>query len=244
MPLLALEKVSKTYWSGSHPIPVLSEVSLSLEPGECLAVWGPRSSGKTTLLKLACGLEPPQRGTVRFANHDIHLHPRSRSRLLGGQIGWMLPPEREPRGLEALDYVALSLLGGSQRLRSARRISWQALACVGISQRAGVRCADLTQAERALLAIARSIAPRPSILLADDPAAHLDCSGRERVLGRLRTLSEQRGIAVLVTVPDPPSLVHSHRVASLSDGRLLTSGHARAHPHTIPAIPRRNHATG
>jgi putative ABC transport system ATP-binding protein len=244
MPLLALEKVSKTYRSGPDPIPVLREVALSIEPGECLAVWGPRASGKTTLLRIVAGLEVPQLGTVRFEGKDVHRDPSLPVCLLRERIGWVRGAGRAADGLEALDYVALSLLESSEGLRRARRESWQALACVGISQRARTRCEELTQAELALMSIAHAIVRRPSVLLADEPAAHLGVPERESIMRRLRTIAEERALAVLVTVSDIPSLVQGHRVGSLSEGRLLTHEPTPMRPDNVLELPNRSYATG
>jgi ABC-type cobalamin/Fe3+-siderophores transport system ATPase subunit len=240
MPLLSVENVSKAYESGPRRTPVLREATLSIEPGECMAVWGQRASGKTTLLKVAAGLLTPDLGTVRFKDRDIH-RAASPVQLLGEQIGWARGAGPEADGLEALDYVALSLLE-SDSLRHARRESWEALACVGIAQRARTRCECLSNTERALMSIAHAIVRRPSLLLADEPAAQLGAAEREPVMGLLRALAEERSLGVLLTVSDIPSLVQAHRVASLSEGWLLAP-QAVPPPHdNVLEFPNRSYA--
>ncbi|HEX4114846.1 MAG TPA: ATP-binding cassette domain-containing protein [Solirubrobacteraceae bacterium] len=218
---LALEKVSKSYWRGPHETAVLKEISLSVHAGECVAVWGQRGSGKTTLLKVAAGLEAPECGTVRFKEQDLGGMSRAALvRLLREEIGWARRAGPESDELEMLDYVALPLLK-RQTLRRARRRSAAALSRVGVGECSKGRWEDLTDGERTLVSIAHAMVRQPSLLVVDDPTANLDVLQREEVMGLLRSTAEQDWLGVLITVPDMPSMVHAHRIGSLSDGRLL-----------------------
>ncbi len=218
---LALEQVSKSYWRGPHETAVLRDISLSVYAGECVAVWGQRGSGKTTLLKVAAGLEAPGGGTVRFKGGDLRARSRGElTRLLREEIGWARRSGPESGELEMLDYVALPLLK-RQTLRRARERSAAALARVGVAECAKGRWEDLTDGERTLVSIAHAMVRQPSLLVVDDPTANLDVLQREEVMGLLRNTAEQDWLAVLITVPDMPSMVHAHRIGSLSDGRLL-----------------------
>ncbi len=218
---LALEKVSKSYWRGPHETAVLKEISLSVYAGECVAVWGQRGSGKTTLLKVAAGLEAPESGTVRFKEQDLGAMSRAALvRLLREEIGWARRTGPESDELEMLDYVALPLLK-RQTLRRARRRSAAALSRVGVAECSKGRWEDLTDGERTLVSIAHAMVRQPSLLVVDDPTANLDVLQREEVMGLLRSTAEQDWLGVLITVPDMPSMVHAHRIGSLSDGRLL-----------------------
>ncbi len=218
---LALEQVSKSYWRGPHETVVLREISLSVYAGECVAVWGQRGSGKTTLLKVAAGLEAPGGGAVKFKGGDLRAFSRGELvRLLREEIGWARRTGPESGELEMLDYVALPLLK-RQTLRRARERSAAALARVGVAECAKGRWEDLTDGERTLVSIAHAMVRQPSLLVVDDPTANLDVLQREEVMGLLRNTAEQDWLGVLITVPDMPSMVHAHRIGSLSDGRLL-----------------------
>ncbi len=218
---LAMERVSKSYWRGPHETAVLSGISLSVYPGECVAVWGQRGSGKTTLLKVAAGLEAPERGVVSFRGQDLRrMSKAALVRLLREEIGWARRAGPESDELEMLDYVALPLLK-QHTLRRARRRSAAALARVGVAECSKGRWEDLTDGERTLVSIAHAMVRKPSLLVVDDPTANLDVLQREEVMGLLRSTAEQEWIGVLLTVPDMPSMVHAHRIGSLSDGRLL-----------------------
>jgi ABC-type antimicrobial peptide transport system, ATPase component len=218
---LSLERISKSYWRGPHETAVLKDISLSVYAGECVAVWGQRGSGKTTLLKVAAGLEALEEGVVRFMDRELGRMSRTELvRLLREEIGWARRTGPESDELEMLDYVALPLLK-RQTLRRARRRSAAALARVGVADCSKGRWEDLTDGERTLVSIAHAMVRAPSLLVVDDPTANLDVLQREEVMGLLRSTAERDWLAVLITVPDMPSMVHAHRIGSLSDGRLL-----------------------
>lgn len=220
-PWLSMERVSKSYWRGPHETAVLNEISLSVYPGECVAVWGQRGAGKTTLLKVAAGLEAPESGVVSFKGRDLRrMSKASLVRLLREEIGWARRAGPESDELEMLDYVALPLLK-QHTLRRARRRSAAALARVGVAECSKGRWDDLTDGERTLVSIAHAMVRKPSLLVVDDPTANLDVLQREEVMGLLRGAAEEDWLGVLLTVPDMPSMVHAHRIGSLSDGRLL-----------------------
>ncbi len=208
---------------GEQPAWVLRGVSLALDCGECMAVWGERSSGKTTLLQLAAGLQVPELGTVRLGGHEVRRADGCSAGLLGGQIGWADGRGLRAEGLQALDCVALPLIGASCSPRVARARAWEALSLVGMAHRGQTYCERLSSAERTLTSIAKAIAHEPTLLLADDPAGHLVQAERESIMSLLRELAQARSLAVLVTVSHIASMTHAHRAASLAHGRLLTA---------------------
>jgi ABC-type lipoprotein export system ATPase subunit len=239
---LSLERVSKSYWRGPHETAVLKDISLSVYTGECVAVWGQRGSGKTTLLKVAAGLEAPESGAVNFNGQDLCGMSRvALVRLLREEIGWARRKGPESDELEMLDYVALPLLK-RQTLRRARRRSAAALARVGVADCSKGRWADLTDGERTLVSIAHAMVRQPSLLVVDDPTANLDVLQREEVMGLLRSTAEQDWLAVLITVPDMPSMVHAHRIGSLSDGRLLVPSGATPERDNVVEFPKHGRA--
>jgi ABC-type lipoprotein export system ATPase subunit len=236
---LELDRISKSYWRGPHETAVLKQISLSVYAGECVAVWGQRGSGKTTLLKVAAGLEAPDDGVVSFKDQDLRRSSRAGLvRLLREEIGWARRTGPESDELEMLDYVALPLLK-QQALRRARRRSAAALARVGVAECAKGRWEDLTDGERTLVSIAHAMVRQPSLLVVDDPTANLDVLQREEVMGLLRSTAEKDWIGVLITVPDMPSMVHAHRIGSLSDGRLLVPSGMSPERDNVVELPVR-----
>ena len=221
-PLLSLRGVSKSYWRGPREISVLADLSLDLYPARLVAIWGQHRSGKTTLLQVAAGLERPTSGVVCFDGRD--LAGMSASRLAGirrEQMAWARPSGPQTPDLRILTYVALPLMGKLSR-REAHRRAATALKQVGASECARARWAHLSDSEQTLVAIAHAIVREPRLLLLDEQTANLDDLERERVMRLLRTASDDRGIAILITVPDDTSeTLYAHEIRSLSDGRLL-----------------------
>jgi len=221
MTLLALERVLKSYWRGRHEIVVLDDVSLAIAPGELVAVFGQRASGKTTLLRIAAGIESPDAGRVAFAGRDVATLRRSpRIAGLDPRVGWMRRSGPLIDSMEMLDYVALPLLG-SLHYAEAHRRATRVLNEVGAKELAHATWGALSDAERTLVMLAQATVRRPLLLLADDPTVSLGLEDRTSLLRLLRGTAEAAGMAVLMTVPDVPDMLHSHQVMSLSDGELI-----------------------
>src|SRR5512142_2354641 len=193
MTLLALERIRKSYWRGRHELVVLDDVSFEIEPGEFVAIFGQRAAGKTTLLRIAAGIESPDAGTVRFGGRDLRGGRVKRLAGIDARISWVGRQGPFASGMRMLDHVALPLLG-SLAADEAERHAARALKRVGASDLAGARWAELSDAERTLVTIAHAIAREPALLLADDPTSGLGVEERETVLGLLRSIVEEQGM--------------------------------------------------
>jgi|SRR5215212_3015838 len=236
MTLLAFERVSKSHWRGRHEIVVLNEVSLDVGEGELVAVFGQRAAGKTTLLRIAAGIEPPDAGGVRFEGRELGTGRFGRLTGIHPRIGWVGRQAPFASGMRMLDHVALPLLRSVPAGEAERRAT-RALKRMGAGELASARWHELSDAERTLVTIAHAIVRDPKLLLADDPTSGLGLEERETVLGLLRSIAEERAMAVLATVPEVPDALRSHRVMSLSDGELLQA--SRRAPGEVIAFPQR-----
>jgi ABC-type lipoprotein export system ATPase subunit len=235
--LLSLREVAKGYWRGMQRVEVLHDVSLEIEAGELVAVWGQRRSGKTTLLKLAAGLEEPSAGTVRFGGRELkRLSPAEFAKVLHKEIGWAKPSGPDNRDLRMLDYVALPLRRRYDH-RTARRRAALELERVGASACANEPWGGLSDSERALVAIAHAIVREPRLLLVDDHTTNLDDLQREEVMGLLRAAAEEQGTAVLVTVPSMSQMAYAHQIHSLSSGRLVGPPEPASTRGNVIALP-------
>jgi len=234
MTLLALERVRKSHWRGRHEIVVLDDVSLEVEAGELVAIFGQRAAGKTTLLRIAAGIEAPDAGVVRFAGCELGAGRLRRLNGIHARIGWV--GRQGPFAMRMLDHVALPLLRAVAADEAERRAT-RALRRVGAGELAGARWHELSDAERTLVTIAHAIVREPALLLADDPTSGLGLEERETVLGLLRSIAEERAMAVLATVPEIPDALRSHRVMSLSAGELIQA--TRRAAGEVIAFPQR-----
>ncbi len=219
--LLALRGVCKGYARGERTMRVLVDASLSLAPGEVAAVVGSREEGKTTLLKIAAGIEAPDAGEVWLGDVDLaRSSDEERSRLLGREIAWT---NREGTGIKfrALDYVGLPLaIGRGRRQREAQDLAMEALERVGAANCAGQHWAELSNWERLLVGFARGIAGSPKLLVVDDL---MDGFGmrRTREAGELLLeLAGELGCGMLMSCNDLEAALIADRVWSLEGGRL------------------------
>jgi len=221
MTLLSLDGVTKRYARGYREVQALSGIALELGAGDFVAVWGASRSGKTTLLRIAAGIEGPDAGRVAFDGHDLAtLSRRDRARLLLTEIGCVWQTGRITRGLSVLDHVALPRFKQHGHAR-ARREAHDMLERVGVPQAASARWHELTDGERTRVALAHALIRRPRLLLADEPTASLNLIEREQVLGVLRSVADEAGVAIVMTAPDAPTTLQSHRLMSLDGGRLI-----------------------
>jgi ABC-type multidrug transport system ATPase subunit len=212
--LLALEHATKRFTSGQRETLALHDASLELAAGECVAIYGLRRSGRTTLLRVAAGILPLDEGVVRFDGRDVA--DRSGG-ALGVQIGYCSPIFDPAHGGSVTDHVAVALLArGVGRTRACARAE-DALERVGASDCAHLDPRELRGDELVRAGIARALVTEPALLLLDEPTSGVDLSQREALLALLRTLADA-GAAVLMTVGEP--LAGPDRVLALDGGRL------------------------
>lgn len=235
MTLLSFQGVGKSHWRGRHEVVVLDDVSFDLDRGEFVAVFGQRAAGKTTLLRIAAGIEAPDAGTVWFDGADVRAGRAPRLAGIHEQIGWVGRGGPFAAGMQMLHHVALPLLR-SVDAREAERRATRTLQRVGIGDLAHARWHELSDAERTLARIAHAIVRDPALLLVDDPTSGLGVEEREAILALLRSIADERGMAVLTTVPEVPDMLRSHRVMSLGDGELIQP--SRRTPGEVIAFPR------
>ncbi|MFD6418085.1 ABC transporter ATP-binding protein [Streptomyces sp. NPDC060194] len=200
--------------------PALTGVSLDLRPGEILAVAGPRGAGKTTLLRCLSGQLAPDEGEVFF--EDLPLHPlpaADRERLRHDRFGWIDPRPRLVDELTAWENAALPLLLGGAPRKAAKTAALAWLERLDIADCAKRRPAELLQAERQRVTVARALSTAPAVLFADEPTASLHRADRDLVLRTLTTAARSHGIAVVLATHDGEAVAGADRTITLLDGR-------------------------
>ncbi|MGH2853336.1 MAG: ATP-binding cassette domain-containing protein [Solirubrobacteraceae bacterium] len=233
--LLELQHVSKRYGHGLGQRTVLRDVSLALEPGELVVIWGRRRSGRSTLLRVAAGVEPPDSGVVRFAGSNLAGH---RGDLLGGGIGYCQCSFLPTEGQLVLDQLIVSQLArGVPPLLAASRAK-SALERLGAERCATLRPGELSGEEAVRVAIARAFALEPKLLVIDEPTLNVDLLVRDEILLLLRSLADE-GIAVLASAGESTGLAGSDRALSIGKGEL----HGHMTPELAQVLPLRPPAT-
>jgi putative ABC transport system ATP-binding protein len=216
MSLLELDTVSRRHPGPPRTRLVLCEVSLRLEPGELVVVWGLKGSGRSTLLRVAAGIEAPDSGSVRFEGRDLAEHGED---LLGGAIAYCDRALRYTAGQSVLEHVSVALLAHGVAPREARARARRSLARVAAEQTAGRRLAALDEDDAVRVAIARMLALAPALLVIDEPTRGVDLLARDGILALLRSLADD-GLAVLASTGESTGLAGADRGLVLSEGEL------------------------
>ncbi|GAA3153212.1 ATP-binding cassette domain-containing protein [Streptomyces rameus] len=206
--------------------PGLAGVSLGVREGEILAVSGPRGSGKTTLLRCLSGLVPVRCGEVWFNSSPVHtLGPMARERLRRERFGWIDPEPVLVPELNVWENAALPLMlrGAGRRRAKAAALEW--LERLDVGDKARSRPHELRHAERQRVAVARALAPGPTVLFADEPTAALHRADRTHVLRTLASAARSHGITVVLATHDPDTAALADRTVALLDGRHVHTVH-------------------
>ncbi len=219
VPSVVLEDVHLTLTAGSGPVNILNGVSLTVGQGETLAVVGPSGSGKTTMLMLMAGLERPSSGTVRMAGKDLTAMGEDElARFRRENLGIVFQAFHLIPTMTALENAALPLEFAHNP--KARSLALDALEQVGLGHRAGHYPSQLSGGEQQRVALARAFAPRPRIILADEPTGNLDEGTGARVMELLFKMQAE-DLATLVLVTHDRNLAgRCGRTASMHSGRM------------------------
>jgi ABC-type lipoprotein export system ATPase subunit len=224
-PLLSMVNVSKQYRDGTRELLVLDRVSLDIDAGATIGVYGSRRSGKSTLLRLAAGIALPDAGAIRFEGRDVaNMSGRERGRLLRSEIGFIASADwRANPGESVADHVATSLGSEGLTMREARRRAMRELDLVGVGAAGGEPMSSLSLTERARVMLARALARGPRLLVLDEPALLPNLRDRDRFYALLRTTAHDRDIALLVASEEMPALQGLGVLISIADGELVST---------------------
>lgn len=237
MALLRLESVSKTFWRGATELRVLRDITLEVDAGDLVAVYGQRNAGKTTLLKVAAGFEAPDAGRVSFDGEDMDAMSRRRlTRLHRDAIGWVEHAGPRSFGLSMRAYVAMPLLADMGAAEAQRRAG-DVLEQVGAADSGDRQWDELSDAARMLVAIAQALARRPRLLVLDDPTVGLGMTDRDLIVDLLRSTADEHGVGILMAVPDLPATIRADSVHSLGRGRLLSAAGRSASRDNVLEFP-------
>jgi putative ABC transport system ATP-binding protein len=222
---LALEHVSKTYGAGDNVVYAVRDASFTVEPGEIVAVVGPSGSGKTTLLSIAGCLLRPTSGRVFVLGREVTSLGQLRlSRFRLRHIGFIFQAFNLLPALSARENVEVALNLGGTDGASAHRRADELLEMLELSARARQRPPDLSGGEQQRLAVARALANRPDIILADEPTANLDSRAGHRVMELMRSAVAAGEAKGLVVVTHDTRIVDlAHRVLLMEDGMLRSA---------------------
>ncbi|MBN1674967.1 MAG: ABC transporter ATP-binding protein [Kiritimatiellae bacterium] len=219
-PLVSARSLTKIYKAGAVEAPALRGVDLDVHGGEFLSIVGPSGSGKTTLLNLIGALDSLTGGTLRVLGRDMgSLSRRQKADLRLRSLGFVFQAYNLLPVLTARENVefVLELQGvGAERRDHAKRV----LEELGLGDLAERRPLEMSGGQQQRVAVARAVASRPKLVLADEPTANLDGENAEILMNMMRRLRDEHRMTFLFSTHDPRVVAHASRVITLTDGRV------------------------
>lgn len=219
--MLELKNIYKNYTQGKMDVPVLKDISLSVDEGEYVAIMGPSGSGKTTLMNIIGCLDSPTSGEYILEGKDISQSSDNKlSDVRLHSIGFVFQSFYLLSRQSALENVALPLLYAGVRRKERQAIARKALERVGLGERVNFKPTQLSGGQCQRVAIARAIVNNPKVLLADEPTGALDTKSGEQIMEIFQKLNEE-GVTIVMITHEPEIAAHAKRVLHIRDGMLL-----------------------
>ncbi|MGI5270010.1 ABC transporter ATP-binding protein [Nonomuraea sp. CA-218870] len=223
-PLVVVEGLRKVYRTGPKEVVALREVSFEAYPGELVAIRGRSGSGKTTLLNQVGGLDRPDSGRVVVAGQEVTaMREDALLALRRDVIGFVFQSFGLIPVLSAAENVGVPMRLVRTPVEEREKRVRTLLALVGLDKHANQRPYELSGGQRQRVAIARSLANRPRLLVADEPTGQLDSQTGRQIMELLRALVRSEGVTALVATHDPGLITLADRVLEISDGTLRES---------------------
>lgn len=218
--ILNLQNIYKDYQQEKLVVPVLKNVSLTVEEGEYVAIMGPSGSGKTTLMNIIGCLDRPTSGTYELAGENVlKLKDRELSDLRLKSIGFVFQSFQLMPRESAVENVALPLSYAGVRKKERRIRATKALERVGLGDRVNFRPTQLSGGQKQRVAIARAMVNHPKILLADEPTGALDSKSGEQIMELFDSLNEE-GVTIVMITHDPRIAAKAKRIVRIIDGEI------------------------
>ena len=215
-----LNNIFKDYMQGKDPVPVLKDISLSVDDGEYVAIMGPSGSGKSTLMNIIGCLDKQTKGRFIFDGSDImKCSDRQLSDIRNAKIGFVFQNFNLLPRQSALENVVLPLLYAGFSKRKRREMAKEALKRVGLEDRMNFNPTQLSGGQKQRVAIARAIVNKPKLLLADEPTGALDTKSGDDVMDLFEELNKD-GVTIVMITHEPEIAEHAKRVMYIRDGEL------------------------
>jgi putative ABC transport system ATP-binding protein len=218
--MIRLQDITKVYPMGMRELTVLREINLRIEQGEMVAIMGPSGSGKSTLLNLIGCLDVPTSGSYYLEDREVsRLSSTELAQVRANKVGFVFQTFNLLPQLSALGNVELGMryAGGIDSQRAM-----EALAQVGLSDRANHRPSELSGGEQQRVAIARALVKKPPLILADEPTGNLDSHSGEEIISILTTLHNEQNNTLIVVTHDADIARLCQRIIHLKDGQVIS----------------------
>ena len=221
--LVRVEGVHRIFRAGGREVHALQGVHLDIHAGEFVTLMGRSGSGKTTLLNLIGGLDQPTRGRVVYDGRDLKsFSQKELTRWRRTQVGFIFQAFALIPALTALENVELPLRISGTSPRKARARAMECLELVGLAKRAKHRSYELSGGEQQRVGIARALAARPRLLIADEPTGELDEATGRQIMSLFRSIIASENVAVCMTTHDPVASSYADIIYYLKDGVIIS----------------------
>jgi putative ABC transport system ATP-binding protein len=212
--------LTKTYGSNGEEVHALDNVSFRIHQAEFVAVMGPSGSGKSTLLNMIGALDKPTSGQVIIDGHDM-AKQQDLDSFRAKTVGFVFQMHNLIPTLTAIENVIVPMQGQGGSERSHRQRAEELLDMVGLKDRGHHLPAQLSGGQRQKVAIARALANKPAIILADEPTGNLDSVSGDEVLNVFESLHSEHGTTILIVTHDPHVARRTHRILMMQDGKII-----------------------
>jgi putative ABC transport system ATP-binding protein len=229
--MYTLSNVTKTYRKGHHNITAVDNLDLTIAEGEWLAIQGRTGSGKTTLLQLLGAMDHPNSGVINFDGRDLaRLPDTALTDVRADSIGFVFQTFNLIPTLSAQENVEVALIPQGPPTGERQARAADALASVGLAERASHLPSELSGGQQQRVGIARALVKDPAVLLADEPTGNLDVDTRDEIIALLETLWRDRGLTLVLVTHDTDIARRAQRVAIMRDGHLSVDADEQAEP--------------
>ena len=234
LPVVSAIDVNREFQVGSEVVHAVRDASLEVHRGEFVALIGRSGSGKTTLLNIIAGLDKPTSGIVKIDGEDItKYNERQLTNLRRHKIGFVFQSFGLLPLLSAAENVEIALRIAGAGLRARRRRTDELMEMVGLAGRAHHRPYELSGGEQQRVAIARSLANSPELVLADEPTGELDSSTAVSIFELLGSLVQEQNVTIITTTHDRTVMEFVPRIEEMSDGHILTPDEQELFEYTM-----------
>ena len=218
--MIRLEGITKTYPMGNRELTVLHGIEFRVEASEMVAIMGPSGSGKSTTLNILGCLDQPTTGRYFLDGRDVsHLNRHELATVRSRKIGFVFQSYNLLPRMSALENVKLGLKYAGIHDSSLAK---EALARVGLADRAGHKPTELSGGEQQRVAIARALAKKPPVILADEPTGNLDSHASDEIMKMLVELHREQGNTLIMITHEPDMASYCERIIHLKDGLVLS----------------------
>lgn len=227
--MIKIRDLMKVYQMGDVEVRALDGVSLTIEPGEMVAIMGPSGSGKSTMMNIIGCLDIPSSGSYQLFDQEVaQYNERQQARLRNRELGFVFQSFNLLPKLTALQNVELPLIYSGMAVKDRHKLAKEALTRIGLEKRMHHKPKELSGGQQQRVAIARALVNSPKLLLADEPTGNLDSHSSVEIMGIFQQLNDQ-GITVVLVTHENDIAAFTKRIIRFRDGQIVSDEKIEQH---------------